>query len=1009
MQITSLVLALFPGLFVVVHGAASLDEEIAAIRETYSGVGLTGWSVAGNQSLCSIGESGERIKNSGEPFLVTGDSRHHIGSDTKSMTAVLLAILIDDGTIQGGWESPLKTVLPDLAVSTSYEDVTLRELTGMLSGIPANPPSWWVYDDIQGGVRAQRAAAAEDALQSTPQRTPGAGYLYSNWGFVVAGHVIEEVTGETWEEVLVTRLFQPLGIELNAADVSSFTGPPNSDVDPWGHRGDDQIACDPSIGFIPGIGACDNPAVMGPAGTFSGPVAAMAAYFAWHVRCHNGQDNDLLLSQDACQEIHQPANAVVGTYGYGLHCTDQSWANGVACTHTGSNNFHYYLFWLGFGIDRAIVGYTNGGGRSDSSLDRTMVTQAFWAAQSGPQDCQDRIPSSYYTTTATPSSVPTSAPTNVETSGPTDEQSQSSTCHLCSNKNDSPERTDVGGTYAGEVVTIGGQVYSDCELMDTNAKDGTFSDEDCEELAASAAAFLCECPEADPPEGYGNCQLCPDDTLVVLNNYVNELEEWCWWGELEAPLYNDSQCNDFILDYVNTCCKPIGSVPFTAAALDYTDFADTNEYNKGNCGFGSVDAQYTSDATCKTRGSECNIGWTDPDEWVEYTFTSTSPEVDITLRASSGASSDKIFKMQVGATFTQEFNVPNDGWQKFNDFVVEGVPVVGDGKTPEVVRVTFLTGRVNLCAISVKASGVVEPPPTEGQFQVPFIAPAHDYMDSYGQIDSQSAGDAICYYRNAGSSIAFTEEGEWVAYAFKSAFDYVDITARVASYRADKMFSIGVGEGEGGESNLKTFAGPGEGWREYRDVTWKNVALNPNINDSMKVTFETGLMNLCSVSVVEAGKGGGGPEFAIPSTVTALDYAGYKKQDSSIYGNCNDELVSAQHTSDSVCKSRGASCNVGWTDAGDYLDYEFLTSLDKMDVTVRVASHDSNRKVTIKVYQVGGSKSTQKTFNSPGLGFQEFRDLVWEDVDVTLYRHSAVRVMFDDGKVNLCSVGVQAA
>jgi hypothetical protein len=262
-----------------------------------------------------------------------------------------------------------------------------------LSGIPPNPPDWFSYQrQIPNDVRAQREAASMDALQSTPRHVPGTKYLYSNWGFVLAGHIVEELTDTTWEEVLATRLFEPLDILLNKENVSSFTGAPNNDVAPWGHLGNDQTPCNPSTSSY----KCDNPSVMGPAGTFSGPVAAMAAYFAWHIRCHNGDgDNPLILSQNACQELHQPADPSLGEYGYGWICTSRTWADGLTCTHTGSNNLNYYVVWLGFGIDRGFVAFTNGGGRSGSA-DFAMVDEAVSTAINGPSKCESRIPSSYY-------------------------------------------------------------------------------------------------------------------------------------------------------------------------------------------------------------------------------------------------------------------------------------------------------------------------------------------------------------------------------------------------------------------------------------------------------------------------------------------------------------------------------------------------------------------------------------------------------------------------------------
>jgi hypothetical protein len=178
--------------------------------------------------------------------------------------------------------------------------------------------------------------------------------------------------------------------------------------------GNDQTPCNPSTSSY----KCDNPSVMAPAGTFSGPVAAMAAYFSWHIRCHNGDDaNPLILSQNACQELHQPADPSLGEYGYGWICTSRPWAGGLTCTHTGSNNLNYYVVWLGFGIGLGFVAFTNGGGRSGSA-DFAMVDQAVSTAINGPSKCESRIPSSYYASKE-PTIAPSVKPTDTFTSPPT--------------------------------------------------------------------------------------------------------------------------------------------------------------------------------------------------------------------------------------------------------------------------------------------------------------------------------------------------------------------------------------------------------------------------------------------------------------------------------------------------------------------------------------------------------------------------------------------------------------
>ena len=190
---------------------------------------------------------------------------------------------------------------------------------------------------------------AEAALLSTPVNEPGTTFLYSNWGYMVAGYVIEELTGALWEEAVAKRLFLPLGIDLGD-DPTDYTGAANNNVDPWGHSGRDLTPCDRSL---PGDNPfmfpfCDVISAYRPAPGLSGAVAVMARYFAWHIQCHNGDisvddPSASLLSQESCQRIHQPFNTSIDEqYGYRWKCKTVEWAEGLACTHGGSNDLNLY-------------------------------------------------------------------------------------------------------------------------------------------------------------------------------------------------------------------------------------------------------------------------------------------------------------------------------------------------------------------------------------------------------------------------------------------------------------------------------------------------------------------------------------------------------------------------------------------------------------------------------------------------------------------------------------------
>ena len=122
---------------------ASLQNDnivVQRLLQEWGGVGLTTWSINANAQVCTLGMAGERIRGSQQPLATTGDSRHHVGSVTKSMTSTLLGILIQqqDGLIERGWETTMADLIPE-AAGGAYADVTLRQLVGMLSGIPGMP------------------------------------------------------------------------------------------------------------------------------------------------------------------------------------------------------------------------------------------------------------------------------------------------------------------------------------------------------------------------------------------------------------------------------------------------------------------------------------------------------------------------------------------------------------------------------------------------------------------------------------------------------------------------------------------------------------------------------------------------------------------------------------------------------------------------------------------------------------------------------------------------------
>src|SRR5215471_9480155 len=81
------------------------------------------------------------VRKWGETNVVTTNDLFHIGSCTKSMTATLAAMLVEDGKLS--WTTRIVDVFPEFKgkIDERYETVTLEQLLTHRSGLPTHPPT----------------------------------------------------------------------------------------------------------------------------------------------------------------------------------------------------------------------------------------------------------------------------------------------------------------------------------------------------------------------------------------------------------------------------------------------------------------------------------------------------------------------------------------------------------------------------------------------------------------------------------------------------------------------------------------------------------------------------------------------------------------------------------------------------------------------------------------------------------------------------------------------------
>jgi CubicO group peptidase (beta-lactamase class C family) len=137
---------------------------------------------------------------------VTQDAVFPIGSVTKCFTATVAMMLVADGDAE--LDAPIDEYLPALPELNGVgARISLRQLLSHTSGLPDSSD----VEETSGST--PRRYVADHVGRDKLVLPPGAGFSYSNPGYVLAGWFIEAVTGMSWPEAVESILLRPLGIE----------------------------------------------------------------------------------------------------------------------------------------------------------------------------------------------------------------------------------------------------------------------------------------------------------------------------------------------------------------------------------------------------------------------------------------------------------------------------------------------------------------------------------------------------------------------------------------------------------------------------------------------------------------------------------------------------------------------------------------------------------------------------------------------------------------------------
>ncbi|HEY6553977.1 MAG TPA: serine hydrolase domain-containing protein [Vicinamibacteria bacterium] len=200
------------------------------------GLPALGLGIVRDGQIIGLGVAGERQVRSAN--WATLDDRFEVASCAKAVTATVAAILAEQGAV--GWDTTVMEVFPEWSPSIvpAYKVVTLDMLLRHRSGVGqwmSTNERWakWHHDHADANATEKRRLFTAKVLRDQPRYQPGTASYYTNDAYLVAGSMLERVSGRSWEHLVLSRLFEPVGLRS-----MRFGAPSSSSTTPfaWGHE-----------------------------------------------------------------------------------------------------------------------------------------------------------------------------------------------------------------------------------------------------------------------------------------------------------------------------------------------------------------------------------------------------------------------------------------------------------------------------------------------------------------------------------------------------------------------------------------------------------------------------------------------------------------------------------------------------------------------------------------------------------------------------------------------------
>lgn len=303
-----------------------VDEVVEHAMKTFNVPGMAVGIIHKNEIILAKGYGVADI-STGVP--VDAQTNFGIASNSKAFTATALALLVDQGKLD--WDDAVKKYIPEFKMYNEYvtEEFTIRDLLVHRSGLGLGAGDLMVWPD---GHDFTPQDIIDNIQYLKPVSRFRTKYDYDNLLYIIAGVVIERVSGQSWQDYIQDHFLTPLEMTRTAAN--------------WNRLKDTSNAIVPHVpidGALSIIDRYTNPIFDAAAGLYSN-VEDLSKWVQFQLNLGHLPDGEQLVSKTQMQELSKPQTLMpirtVAPYNtlfraYGLGFVLQDVAGKLEVSHTG--------------------------------------------------------------------------------------------------------------------------------------------------------------------------------------------------------------------------------------------------------------------------------------------------------------------------------------------------------------------------------------------------------------------------------------------------------------------------------------------------------------------------------------------------------------------------------------------------------------------------------------------------------------------------------------------------